>query len=58
MEAITKEEYKVLLRNFIREEMAKGSHEGEPASFWVKFNKDKKVQFDRQLASKGIIVAG
>ena len=58
MEAITREEYKELLRNFIREEMAKLNHDGEPASFWIKFNKDKKVQFDRQLSSKGIIVAG
>jgi hypothetical protein len=53
---ITKEEYVSQLRNYVTTEMKKLEHDHEGTKFWIKFNKDKQVEFDTKLASRGIKV--
>lgn len=58
MASITKKEYIKQLKDYINEEMRKLEHDGEPISFWIKFNQDKKVEFDAQLAANNVTIMG
>lgn len=53
---ITKAEYISELRDYVTAEMTKIEHDGKGTKFWIKFNRDKQVEFDKQLASKGITI--
>lgn len=55
---ITKEEYLRQLNEYIVAEMAKTPHDHESLDFWVRFNKDRQVEFDAQLVANGITVVG
>jgi len=53
---ITREEYITQLKEYITSEMTKLEHNHESVSFWAQFNRDKKIEFDTQLAEKGITI--
>jgi hypothetical protein len=55
---MTKEEYIKGLKAYINEQMTIIQNGGvrHPLSFWVKFNKDKEVEYKAILESQGIVV--
>ena len=56
MATITKEEYVTQLKNYITDKMKELTHDSEPMSFWIQFNKDKQIEFDALLAANGVTV--
>ena len=56
MATITKEEYVTQLKNYITDKMKELTHDSEPMSFWIKFNKDRQIEFDDMLAANGVTV--
>jgi hypothetical protein len=32
------------------------THDSEPVSFWIQFNKDRQIEFDDMLAANGVTV--
>jgi hypothetical protein len=56
MATITKEEYVTQLKGYITDKMKELTHDSEPVSFWIQFNKDRQIEFDDMLAANGVTV--